>query len=613
MNAICGLLGASVGGRNADAMLAALPDSGQQPDEWTDGVVAFGGRSTDHARFPSCLAFDPHRGLAVVADVRLDDRSALGDVLGVPPRERDEIADGVLLLKAYARWGQYCLNHLLGDYAFAVWDANERLLFCARDHIGVRPLYYAQTPGGFAFASTVESVLAASSVDDDFDELSVAEHLTGIALLSTTRTFFKAVQKLPPGHTLAVHCAEASCRVAEPVRHWHPEQVPQLPPATDGQYAEEFLALYSQAVADRLHGPDPVGVHVSGGLDSSSVAVLAAQHLCRQHRPPPAAFSWLPPLGDRPPKPEHAKEYALIDAVCARASLQVQHCSMNSDDITAWLRRDGAFPGAMVGPEYPVQRAAAAQGIRVLLSGWGGDEGASFNGRGTIEQLLLHGRWRRLATVCRGQSIGPRRLLLDHVLPLISPALMLELRRLKDGKPLRARRGFAEASFRQRLRPRPEPLPRHLNPRRIQLQLLDFGHLSGRCEDWAASGARFGIEYRYPLLDRRVLEFAFRLPPEQFLNAEGSRLFMRRALRTVLPAEVCRHTSKAEPAVSEARSDAQVLALPAIGKELSARTTPPSRAHYLDMERLLANLSTAHIRAGHQNVQVHNALGFLDW
>ena len=612
MTAICGLLGAPAGLAEMEPMLDALPDGGQQSDEWIDGAVALGGKGVGHDRFPSCLAFDPGQGLAAVADVRLDDRPALCDALGVPPRERDEIADGALLLKAYARWGTDCANHLLGDYAFAVWDANERLLFCARDHIGVRPLYYAQTPSGFAFASSVEGVLAAPGVDGDFDELSVAEHLTGIALLSTTRTFFKAVQKLPPGHTLAVHCAETSCRVAKPSRHWHPEQVPQLPPAADDQYAEEFLALYSQAVADRLHGPAPVGVHVSGGLDSSSVAVLAARHLCREHRPPPAAFSWLPPLGDQSPKPEHAKEYALIDAVCARAGLQVQHCSMNSDDITAWLRRDGAFPGAMVGGEDAVQRAAAAQGIRVLLSGWGGDEGASFNGRGTIEQLLLHCRWGRLATVCRGRGIGPRRFLLDHALPLISPALMLELRRLKNGKPLRARRGFAEAQFKRRLRPRPEPLPRHLNPRHVQLQLLDFGHLSGRCEDWAASGARFGIDYRYPLLDRRVLEFALGLPPEQFLDAGGSRLFMRRTLRTVLPAEVCGHTSKAEPAVSDARSDAQVLALPAIGKELSARTTPPSRARYLDMERLLANLSAAHIRAGHQN-QVCNALGFLNW
>ena len=605
MHAICGLLGASIGLPALRTMRAALPGGAEHADEWTDGAVALGGAA-------GCLAFDPGASLTVVADVRLDDRPALCDTLDVPRHERDGVTDGALVLKAYLRWGQDCANHLLGDYAFAVWDATTRTLFCARDHIGARPFYYAQTPGGFAFASAVESVLAAPGVADDFDELSVAEHLTGIALLSTTRTFFKAVGKLPPAHTLAVDCAK-DARAAAPVRHWHPEHAPRLPRATDEQYAEEFLALYSQAVADRLRGPDPIGVHVSGGLDSSSVAALAARQLRNAGRPPPLAFSWLPDLAGRPPKPEHAKEYALVDAVAAKAGLQVQHCAMDRDDIIDLLRRDGTFPGAMAGTEDVVQRTAAAQGVRVLLSGSGGDEGASFNGRGTLEAMLLRGQWMRLAKACRARGTSPRRLLMDHVLPLIAPGLMLELRRLRRGKPLRRRRGFAKPAFRRRRRPQPEPIPRYLGVRRAQLALLQGTHLSARIEDWAASGTRHGIEYRYPLLDRRVMEFALGLPPEQFQRGGHSRLLMRQALREVLPPEVCWHTSKADPARLDALRDAQVLALPAIGEGLAARTTPPARAVFLDMEALLANLSPARIRAGQRNVQAYNALSFLDW
>ena len=606
MNAICGLLGAADGLPDLRAMLAALPGGAAYAEEWTDGVAALGGAG-------GCLAFDPAASLAVVADVRLDDRPALCDALGVPRDERDGLADGALVLKAYLRWGRDCANHLLGDYAFAVWDAGAHTLFCARDHIGTRPFYYARTPGGFAFASTVEGVLAAPGVDDDFDELSVAEHLTGIALFSTTRTFFKAVAKLPPGHTLAIDCAQGACRVAAPARHWRPEEAPRLPPATDEQYAEEFLAIYSQAVADRLRGPDPIGVHVSGGLDSSSVAALAARQLRKRGQPPPLAFSWLPDLAGQQPKPEHAKEYALINAVADKAGLQVRHCTMDSDAIIALLRRDGAFPGAMAGNEHAVQRIAAAQGVRVMLSGWGGDEGASFNGRGTLESMLLRGHWWRLAAACRTRGTGPWGLLIGHVLPLISPALMLELRRLRRGKPLRSRRGFADPAFKRRLRPRPETLARYFGVRQAQLVLLQGDHLSARIEDWAASGARHGIEYRYPLLDRRVLEFALGLPPEQFQRGGHSRLLMRRALLEVLPPEVCWHTSKADPARTDPLLDAQVQALPAIGEELMARTTPPARARYVDMEQLLANLSPAGIRAGHRNVQVRNALCFLDW
>ena len=608
MNAICGLLaaGAEDGPSGVRPMLDALPGAAEPAAVWTDGIIALGGAAR-------CVTVDSRSSLALVADVRLDDRPGLCDALDVPRHERDGLADGALVLKAYQRWGQACTPRLLGDYAFALWDAARRTLFCARDHIGAKPFYYARTPGGFAFACTVEGVLAAPGVDGDLDELSVAEHLSGIALFSNTRTFFKAVRKLPPEHTLAVDCAEPSCQVAAPVRHWHPEQAPRLPPATDDQYAEEFLTLYRQAVADRLRGPDPIGVHVSGGLDSSSVALLAAAQLRREGRPLPLAFSWLPDLAGQPPKPEYAKEYALIDAVCAKGGLQVRHCTTNPDHTVALLGCDGAVPGAMLGNEDIVQRHAAAQGIRVLLSGWGGDEGASFNGRGSLESMLLRGHWAGLAAACRAKGVGPRRLLMDHVLPLISPALMLELKRLRRGKPRRARRGFADPAFRRQLRPRPERVARYLDPRRSQLQLLGFGHLAGRMEDWAAAGARRGIEYRYPLLDRRVLEFALGLPPEQFQRGGCSRLLMRRALRTVLPPVVCWHLKEADPARADAVRSAFVAALPTIHERLRTLSTPPTRARYVDMESLLAYLTAAHVRAGHRNTQAYNALAFLDW
>ena len=608
MNAICGLLaaGALHAPSAAGAMLEALPGGANPAARWTDGIIALGGAER-------CQAVDARSSLALVADVRLDDRPALCDALDVPRRERDGLGDAALVLKAYARWGRDCANHLLGDYAFAIWDAAHKTLFCARDHIGAKAFYYARTSGGFAFASMVEGVLAAPGVDGGLDELTVAEHLTGIASFSNTRTFYQAIAKLPPGHTLTVHCDEGACRVAAPVRHRHPDQAPRLPPATDDQYAEEFLALYSQAVADRLRGPDPCGVHVSGGLDSSSVALLAAGQLRREGRPLPLAFSWLPDLAGQQPKPEYANEYARIDAVCTKGGLQVRHCATSADHTLALLRRDCTLPGAMLGNEDVVQRHAAAQGIRVLLSGWGGDEGASFNGRGTLESMLLRSQWWRLAAACRATGTGPRRLLMAHVLPLISPALMLELKRLRRGKPRRTRRGFADPAFRRRLRPRPEPVARYLDPRRSQLQLLGFGHLAGRIEDWAAAGARHGIEYRYPLLDRRVLEFALGLPPGQFQRGGCSRLLMRRALRTVLPPEVCWHPKKADPARADPIRDALVAALPTIGERLRARTTPPERARYVDMERLLAYLTAARVRAGHRNTQAYNALAFLDW
>ena len=306
-----------------------------------------------------------------------------------------------LIAKAYRRWGADCPRHLLGDYAFAVWDAAKRTLFCARDHAGVRPFYYAETRRGFVFASAIEAVLAGPDVGHELDEFTVGMWLMRRdAALPATSTFFQAVRRLPPGAWPRRH--ERRGAAATLLR---PEDVPRAAPASDDDYAEEFLALYSRAVKDRLCGPGRIGVHLSGGLDSSSVAVLAARELRRQGRPPPPAFTWLPPLGEEPPGEGGEREYDAVGAVAGQEGLQVFLQPPTAADTLALLRCDGAFPQAHVGSnEATVQRAAAAHGVRVLLSGQGGDQGISFSGYGYYAGLLLGGRWAALFAEARARG-----------------------------------------------------------------------------------------------------------------------------------------------------------------------------------------------------------------
>ena len=373
----------------------------------------------------------------------------------------------------------------------------------------MRPFYYARTPGRFIFASSVEAVLAAPGVSQELDEATVAAFLTRVNFWSPERTFFRALRKLPPGHALTVEGSAARLD-----RYWRPEQAPKARPATDAVHAEAFLDLFSRAVKDRLRGADPVGVHLSGGLDSSSVAVLAARELRRQGRPPPLAFSWLPEPGGRPPREDHAREYTLIDAVCEREGLQVFHRSPGPEDVIATLRHDVARPGVHVHMnEEVVQRCA------------------------------------------------------EH----------------------------------------------------------RSGHLGERMEGWAASGARRGIEYRYPLLDRRLLEFALGLPPEQYRRGRWNRWLMRHALGAalrgapsgtsaggpVLPPEVCWNRSKADPARIDPLYDSFAEALPALRRELLRRA--PARACYVDMPRLLDSLDTDRFRAMPRMGPIRTALQLLDF
>ena len=622
MTAICGMVGrheAPAGG--VDAMLAAMTHHGADVASWTDAGVGLGRRCAagDGVGPRGAPAPGPDvPGTVVVADARLDDRDTLCGALGLPPAARAAHDDRALIAKAYRRWGADSPRHLLGDYAFAVWDAAKRTLFCARDHAGVRPFYYAETRRGLVFASAIEAVLAGPDVGRELDEFTVGMWLMRRdAALPATSTFFQAVRRLPPGHGLVV--TNGAVRLQ---RHWRPEDVPRAAPASDDDYAEEFLALYSRAVKDRLCGPGRIGVHLSGGLDSSSVAVLAARELRRQGRPPPPAFTWLPPLGEEPPGEGGEREYDAVGAVAGQEGLQVFLQPPTAADTLALLRCDGAFPQAHVGPnEAAVQRAAAAHGVRVLLSGLGGDQGISFNGYGYYAGLLLGGRWTALFAEARARGSNPLRLaagtalrVLPHGYKLLIPRNRLRKWLQGDPEP-RARRFINRAFARERpFPPRTRRWP--TSARRGQLESLGRRGLGEHLERWAASGVRHGLEYRYPLLDRRVLELALSLPPEQFRRGPSSRWLMRHALAldAVLPPEVCWHESKSDPARFDAASGAFLGALPSIRRELAARAVPPSRARYVDMPRLVERLEDPALSRRRRSWSgIGRTLSFLDF
>ena len=617
MNTICGMYARTAGEVGGlDAMLAALP--GRETDAvavWQDGTVRLGWRGdasanagVDKDRAECLPRGEGAAGLAVTASARLDDREALCAALAVPHPERRGLSDGALILRAYRRWGFECPHHLLGDYAFAVWDAEHRTLFCARDHIGARPLYYCATANRIVFASDVNAVLAAPGVSDALDESATATWLARPDWQFGARTFFRAIRRLPPGHLLAVGSGPA--RVA---RWWRPENAPSVSPGDDDSVADAFLALYAQAVEDRVRVPHPVGVHLSGGLDSSSVAVLAARALQRMGQPAPRFFSWHPPPGD---DAHNTAEHALIEAVSRQENLPVFYCPPSTSDVVAFLRRDVTRHANSHENEWPVQRCAAGQGVRVLLSGWGGDEGVSFNGRGYFPELLRSGRFGTLWRQVRETDRHPlAAIMLGAVLPLITPAAPAALARLRQGRwPAAPRRTYVHPAFarRARLLP-PAPSPPAAGVRPMQLHLLRARHLGTRIDGWAASGARHGIEYRYPLLDRRLLEFALGLPPEQFRRGSWNRWLMRRSLGSILPAAVQWSRTKQDPVRFAAYRDRFAEALVEARAILDARSTPPSRSPYLDMPGLVRHLDADRFRADPRPGAIARALQFLDF
>lgn len=490
--------------------------------------------------------------LTVAADARIDGREELLTALGVPAGEHAAVGTAEAIARAFERWGERCVEHLCGDYAFAVWDACERRLFCARDHIGARPLYYWQDGAHLVLASDLRRLLAHPGVPAVVDEAEIARCLLTLtpAYHDNAHTFFRDVRKLPFGHWLSW----TPGRAPRLERYWRPEELEEIRDGSPAEWADALRALTRRAVADRLQGAGTVGTHLSGGLDSSAVAVLAARERRAQGRSAPVAFSWSPPPGLAGLAGEHGR----IAAVARQENLSPVFTPSRGGHLLARSETDVATrPLTAMNLEWAVQAEATARGVRLILSGWGGDEGVSFNGRGLGAGYWQARDWRAfVAWLSPGARCRhPRslltmpRLVWSAVRPELPDWLVGRRRSLRD----RIGRSLISDALVRRIGPTMRPLAEVPDEvpgvRAMQCRLLAYGHLTARIEAWAVHGAGLGIEYAYPLLDRRVLEFVYRLPGRVHWQEGRGRALFRRAMAPVLPPGLPWEPIKAEPAL----------------------------------------------------------------
>ena len=611
MTGICGLAVRTGGAAEGlPAMLEALADYGAAAGRRRADAAALGAVGPEGAA-PLVEA----GGLTIAADARLDDPAQLREALGLKPRD-GRIADAALILRAYLRWGRDCVERLYGDFAFVVWDAPRRRLFCARDALGARPFYYALNARRFAFATALEAVLAAPGVGAELDERRVSAHLASPWRSFRRRTFLREVLRLAPGHTLTVDAGRL--RPARQRRWWRPEGLPTARGGSAEEHGEGLLGELDRAVRARV-GDGPVGVELSGGLDSSAVAVLAARELRRRGLASPPAFTWLPPPPE-PMPPEWAEGYERLLSVAAQEGLRLFYHTRAPGDFLRNLSEDRCLPGAGVG--YPVL-SAAGEGVRVLLTGLGGDECVSNTGAGRDFGLLLSGRWPSLLAHLREHGLRPAREIPKMLAGLLHPGLLPGSRfwrLVREGRLWSAHersqlrnRWLINAQFARRSPPMAAVAVRPLSVRRRQLHRLRHGHLSQRMEAEAATSARWGLEYRYPLLDRRLVEFALSRPPEAFCGPP-TRFLMRCAVSGLLPSGVCWSEDKTDPAVHAAFVEAFALEMPSLRRAVLATGAPLTRAGYVDVPRLLERLGDVEeFRRRPRPLPILSALSLLDF
>jgi asparagine synthase (glutamine-hydrolysing) len=260
-------------GRLVRSLMDVPPFVGPDRAEiWTSGAIGLGAAARRTSQPDRARPVSRRDRLWAVMDGRLDDRAALVRTLESRLDERLAGAPDIeLVLAAYECWGADCAAHLLGDFSFCVWDAECRQLVCARDHFGVKPLYYARVGPTIVISNVLRSVRRHPGISVCLDDLAVGDALLFGLAMDPSRTMFADVSRLPPAHVLV--CSASG--VSRVHRYWAVE--PQEPRhySDKRQPVEEFAAALRLAVADRIRS-GPIGIFMSGGLDSSSVAAVAA-------------------------------------------------------------------------------------------------------------------------------------------------------------------------------------------------------------------------------------------------------------------------------------------------------------------------------------------------
>jgi asparagine synthase (glutamine-hydrolysing) len=471
---------------------------------------------------------DPESGCAIAFAGHLHNRRELQSTLSRHARLFASGCDAAYALAACLQWGQRAPAHLVGDFALAFWDPRARSFLIANDPLGTQPIYLVRTPERLAFASTLEQLLADPGQPREVDPDSLLQYLYGDGPSTAARTHYAGIELLPGGH-----CAIADQRGVHMQRYWHWPERPPEPRARSPEDVEEFRALVVEAVRCRLDGEGPLGIALSGGLDSGAIASMAGFLAGTTGTPMLRGYSMsfdaLAACDERRYSTAISQRYGFA------------HVLVPCDDCCTLARFDEHQP-ALVEPFLSLYEdawckllaRAREDGTRVMFTGDGGDlllAGSPFH----YADWLLQGRWRELARELRSRATVAERSYARAVAPAVFKLLPAALQVRVDPNlgrtpawcpPHLRREGWGGTST----------LSRGRNAWWSELRA---------CVDLVATGRhhavkdrllrRFGLEVRQPLLDARLLQFALRAPPDLFYREGTTKAVLREALADVLP------------------------------------------------------------------------------
>jgi len=444
-----------------------------------------------------------------------------------------KVPDAQKIAELFIEEGPDFVARLNGDFGICILLPDSKQIYLFRDHVGVRPLAWSLSRDMLFFSSDINMLSTQLCSGEPFNQNLLMGHFKYVDLRNTPCS---KVKKLLPGHWLRFD--EQGIEIRE---YWNPAMFLPDRTMTYDKMISDLGKLLEDAVKIRHDGRFIAGAHVSGGLDSGVVAALARKACTSQ--PQFCGFS-LSPISFEADKVRY-DERELVRKLCRMAGIRPVFSDMTLSDFKGYIASYASNQGYFV--EDKVLDQARGLGVNLLFSGWGGDEFISTGSR-SIEADLFWGM--QLGTFFRRNPVRRHHRLLNVIIKaVLLPSLGIIDRDLSRTMKMEAR--YLLKEFKRSNTEALKNFFMHSSRRSHHIGMLRHYHLQERCEIWSVNGWKRGIEYRYPLLDRRIIEYMLTIPSILLCGKPEPRPLLRTLGKGLIPEEILHNKSKVDPVYRE--------------------------------------------------------------
>ena len=478
--------------------------------------------------------YDDQTKISIASWARIDNREELAGKINISKSEAERICDSELILKCYLKWQEDCVDHLIGDFVFVIYDEKKRKIFCGRDQMGVRPFYYYLSDKLFFCATSLSALIHIKDLPIRISAQWVVDYLTHLSM-SFDQTPYEGIYKLPPAHTLTVTPEKHNLR-----QYFTLSAEPELKLKDSREYVDAYREQLETAIKCRLNTTYPLGSELSGGIDSSTITAYSAkffeQSLTRFHT---FAFA------NSELEPQYIM--AMIQAYALPYNHIFTYRHLNRKGLTERSLKILGYPVEHGNATFhePFYHLAEKFDIRTLLSGFGGDEfGTTIHGYMVPMEMILKRRYKDLFNVLSGNA-------LFRFLRLMK----LGLRKIKSHnftQPEYTPRFYEAFSkrwphqiVRQDMVEKYNLKQRYFNQARFDAGYTDLKRFTlekrwapfvpTRMENCTLMANARKIEYRWPLLDIRLVKLFLSIPSEENYFRGMGRYLHRRAIDGIVP------------------------------------------------------------------------------